>query len=292
LANRGFATLTLAYFAAPDLPDELVEIPLEYFIEGIDWLAAQAEVDGGRLGVMGGSRGGELALLLGSLEPRLRVVVADVPSHVLWGGCCSEAAFGQPAWTLGGEALPWLKLPAISNDAPRYWAAARSEFLPYFWMAMANEAGVAEAAIPVEKIQGPILMVTGGDDGLWPSRYMADQVVARLRAHEFSFPVVHACFDRAGHAVGVGTPDYPAGRLIDVVHPVAKWEMHLGGTPEAMAAAAVDAFSLTVEFLTEHLAAPRARVASWDRLRRTSTANPPGDEFLETLPGRRGPPVL
>jgi hypothetical protein len=31
LASRGYAALALAYFGAPPLPPELIEVPLEYF---------------------------------------------------------------------------------------------------------------------------------------------------------------------------------------------------------------------------------------------------------------------
>jgi hypothetical protein len=53
LAAHGFAALALGYFAHEDLPAELVEIPLEYFVEGIEWLRRRPEVGGRRVGVLG-----------------------------------------------------------------------------------------------------------------------------------------------------------------------------------------------------------------------------------------------
>ncbi len=69
LASRGFVTLALAYFHYDDLPPNLEEIPLEYFQRGMAWLLARPEVSGQRLAVVGTSRGGELALQLGSMFP-------------------------------------------------------------------------------------------------------------------------------------------------------------------------------------------------------------------------------
>src|SRR5262249_29842841 len=84
-AARGYAGLGLAYFAATGLPAFLERIPLEYFQTAMTWLAARPEVDASRVAVMGGSRGGELALLLGATYPWVKAVVAYVPSGVLWG---------------------------------------------------------------------------------------------------------------------------------------------------------------------------------------------------------------
>jgi hypothetical protein len=55
-ASNGFAALTLAYFKYPnpDLPAELVEIPLEYFQRATAWMRTQPKVKAGRLGLAGG----------------------------------------------------------------------------------------------------------------------------------------------------------------------------------------------------------------------------------------------
>src|ERR1700679_3893558 len=59
IAQHGYATLQLAYFDAPGLPKDLALIPLEYFKTAIDWLRTQAGVDPKRIGIVGGSIGGE-----------------------------------------------------------------------------------------------------------------------------------------------------------------------------------------------------------------------------------------
>lgn len=86
LASHGFAALALAYFGADTLPEKLVEIPLEYFETALQWVSRRPEVDPHRIGIMGGSKGGELALLLGSKFPQVRAVIAGVPSGLVWQG--------------------------------------------------------------------------------------------------------------------------------------------------------------------------------------------------------------
>jgi len=252
LASRGFAALALAYFNAPDLPDQLVEIPLEYFEEGLEWLAAVPEVDGDRLGVIGGSRGGELSLLLGSVFPQIRAVVSQVPSHVVWGGCCDEAASMKSSWTLDGEPVSAMPPTMLPMQAQKYWPKIRGDWLSYFWLSFGDPEGEAAATIPVEKIGGPVLLVSGGDDQLWPSTYMADRVMARLDAHDFQHPYVHLRYDDAGHAVGF-TPYWPTARWVSIFHPVAKEHMALGGTAASLAHCHEDAWQRTLEFLEEYL---------------------------------------
>src|SRR5207253_876376 len=61
LANHGFAALAIAYFGAAGLPSGLVDIPLEYLERAIRFLRSHPAVLSERLGVLGRSRGGELA---------------------------------------------------------------------------------------------------------------------------------------------------------------------------------------------------------------------------------------
>jgi dienelactone hydrolase len=251
LASRGFAALGLAYFNAPDLPDQMIEVPLEYFEEGLDWLAAQPEVDGNRIGITGGSRGGELSLLLGSMIPRFRVVVSRVPAHVSWEACCDETALGKAAWTWGGEPIPFMPNSPVSMMASLYWDALQADYLGYFWLSLADQEAETAAAIPVERIDGPVLLISGGDDRLWPSAYMADRVMDRLKAHDFQHPFTHLRYDDAGHAFL--TPYWPTARLVSILHPVVQEEMLLGGTPASLAYAAEDSWEKTVEFLETYL---------------------------------------
>ncbi len=84
-ASLGYPTLGLAYFGATGVPATLTEIPLEYFDAAIDYVEARPEVAQGKVVVEGGSRGGELALLLGAKLPRVTGVIAMLPSGYLWG---------------------------------------------------------------------------------------------------------------------------------------------------------------------------------------------------------------
>jgi dienelactone hydrolase len=81
LAEAGFASLALAYFGVTDLPDRLAEIPVETVERGLLWLRDHPSVGGLRVGLVGSSKGGELALLAASrFSEHLSAVVGFPPA--------------------------------------------------------------------------------------------------------------------------------------------------------------------------------------------------------------------
>ena len=141
LASHGYAALSLAYFRCHGLPRSLVNIPLEYFENAIQWIRAQTWLHDHFLAVWGVSRGGELALLIGSTIPQINGIVAYVPSGVLHGGFGPDDASNDglcAAWSYRGRSLPYLRENNTADDpasvdyrvapvaeAPRYLALLR-----------------------------------------------------------------------------------------------------------------------------------------------------------------------
>jgi dienelactone hydrolase len=248
LASLGYAVLVLAYFAMDGLPRDLVEIPLEYFKRAIDWLRAHPDVDANRVGILGHSRGGEAALLVASACPEIRACIANVPSHVVWQGIHSEPGVAMSAWSRHGAGLPFLSV--IRPRDGELWTDAFSRSL----RDGENEA----AAIPVEQINGPILFVTGTEDGVWPSSAMADLAVDRLRSRGFPHVIEHARYEGGGHVVLV--PPYRIGPVdnpwADATYYRPAWLAQapvMGGTADANRLARMDAWPRLVGFLSAHL---------------------------------------
>ena len=115
LASHGYAALALAYFHYEDLPRSLENIPLEYFGEALSWMMQRPEVVPDKIAVMGTSRGGELALQLGSMYPQIHAVVAYVPANVRYPACCGRTM--GPAWTWKGQPLG---VCCAANEATRF----------------------------------------------------------------------------------------------------------------------------------------------------------------------------
>lgn len=251
LSNHGFAVLALAYFGIAPLPLDLADIPLEYFETAFAWLSRQPRVRAGSLGVVGTSRGGELVLLLGASFPAVGAVVAYVPSHVVHAAVSSRPTASGASWTRYGKPVAFLRIPPAAGGAGH--AGTRDDpvpLTPQFLAALADAHAVEASAIPVERIGGPVLLISGKDDQMWPSSLMADRVMERLKANGFGHSYQHFAYADAGHMIGVpGLPSTVSASL----HPVAQRYFTYGGTPAGTAAARADSWQRVVGFLRTSL---------------------------------------
>lgn len=204
LARRGYAGLSLPYVGKEGLPALPEEIPLEYFQRAIVWLGQQPEADPDRIIVMGASRNAELALVIAStLNDRVKGVIAYAPSSVVWSNTVVPYSSDEvkPAWTFKQKAIPFVSMPKIK--AP---ASATIETLSYWQKGLADTAQVAKGVIKVERIKGPVLLLSGKDDQVWPAGRMSDMIEKRLREHHFGFPFQNIQYAQVGHLVS-GDPD-------------------------------------------------------------------------------------
>ena len=184
LAGHGFAALALAYFYAGALPYRLAGIPLEYFGGAIRWLKDQPSVLGDRLGVLGTSRGGELSLLLVTHYPELEAVVSYAGSGLV----CPSPAGQEPAWTFRGKPLPRIPNP--------------------FDIFQARAGQIEKARIPVERIRGPVLLISGDADQVWPATQLSQVAMERLGRPGRPYHDEFRHYPDAGH--GIQPPYLPA----------------------------------------------------------------------------------
>ena len=213
LASHGYVALALAYFGIEGLPQDLFRIPLEYFETALGWVQAHDGVAPDRVAVMGESRGGELALLLGATFPQIRAVVGLVPSGVMLSGfrrhrvkmvgVVEMAMTRLPGWTYRGVPLPAL-VPgrlSFSNIVGYGWRSLRRAPIaaaPFFLEAMRDKEAVKRAAIPVERINGPVLLLSGQDDQFFPSALSSEAVRERLVSHRHPYLYEHVSYPGAG----------------------------------------------------------------------------------------------
>jgi dienelactone hydrolase len=250
-ASHGYAAFSLAYFGAEELPPELLNIPLEYFETALEWVRRRPDLDTEHLAVYGGSRGGELALLLASRYPVLKTVVAYVPSGYSWGAVSRDddtSPDGFPSWTYGGRAIPYVA--RVRNDAVAPNADGTLTLTPAFLRYLEDEERATAAAIPVERINGPILLVSGRDDALWPSAVFGDLIVERLEQQRFAHPYQHLSYEGAGHTIGA---PYGPATVLSGFHPVRQVTINYGGTPSAIAHARHDSWPKVLQFLDVHV---------------------------------------
>lgn len=234
----------------------MVRIPLEYFETAIAWLKRRSKLRDDFIAVIGSSRGGELALLLGAYIPEVCAVVGFVPSGVIHSSS-EKMMNGEwrtvPSWTFNGKPLPY-----VQENNPLYdesvvdWRRPPFPLTPAFQTALRSKSAVERATIPVERTNGPLLMISGTDDQMWPSTEMADLAMTRLRKQNFRYRFEHLIYEGAGHLIA---PPFAPTTTRHSLHPVAEVDFAFGGTAEADADAAEDSWPKVLTFLGDAAAA-------------------------------------
>ena len=243
LVPEGFACLSLAYWATPETRPWFTEIPLERIERGLRWLIDRRETRtrAGRVAVVGASRGAELALLIAATYPDLvGPVVAYTPSSVVWQGIDLTLPPGETrsSWTFQGRPLPYVSfppgiVPGQSEDGLRW--------LPVMDAGLNDDEASSAAMIPIENCTGPILLISGVDDQVWPTSRMCRSMSARMAAQWQSGRIRHLDYPNAGHML------FPYTRPSDTQVP--EMPTDHGGSPDADAAAHADAWPIVLECL-------------------------------------------
>jgi len=235
LARAGYPVLALAYFRdregnPPELEQkQLRNVPLEYIFKALDWLEARPEVRADRVALMGESRGAELALMIGSLRPDVAGVIAYSPQELRW----AAVGGGDAAWTLNGVPLPYAE--GVYN---------RATPMSQFTDILDGPVDVRNAAaIKVEHIHGPVLLISSRADALSPSARMANDIEARLRANGFSYRVENVQYENASHLLMGFGPGQTEFRVNE------RFTMHFGGTAEGTETARNSGWARVKEFL-------------------------------------------
>jgi len=194
LVDKGYAVLFLVYFdykSKGKLPKSLLRIPLEYFETAMTWVGRQPGVGNDSFAIYGSSRGGELALLLATHYPQIRVVIAGVPSAYVW-PTTSGHTIGSylhpcaPAWTYHGKDINGICSFKMLFSGNKIILKYPEKFDKY--------------VIPVEKMSADVLLLSGTRDEVWPSTEMSKRIIQRLEQFNYSHAYKHIAYD-AGHWV-------------------------------------------------------------------------------------------
>lgn len=134
-------------------------------------------------------------------------------------------------FSFGGQALPFLP----------YGLRGGHRIHDLYEEGLDAIARYPDAVIPVERINGPVMVVCGKLDSLWPSCRMSAQIVSRLQDNGFRHAVHLLEYADAGHSV-FGPP--VAAESVDFAALGT-----LGGSPESNNAARRESWPKAVSFL-------------------------------------------
>ena len=150
---------------------------------------------------------------------------------------------------MGGEPIPFARfaspLPAeMLRMVGFYFGRHPIVGRVFYERALENETALAAGDIAVEKIDGPVLLISGTDDQMWPSTPLSEMAIERLKAHEHPFPYEHLRYGGAEHMITLPNSKPP---------PSWSSRYEVGGTREANEFANADSWTKVLNFLGKHL---------------------------------------
>ncbi|AUP80671.1 alpha/beta hydrolase family protein [Flavivirga eckloniae] len=191
LNQKGYALLAIGYFKSNGTPKHLDRISLNAIRDTILSAAKHPKIDKSQIILMGGSRGGELVLNLASRYSDFKGVIAMSTPNVSFPAITWSA--NTSSWMYNNKEVSYVPA-SLKTISP----ALKGDLYTAHAMMLENEEAVKNAEIPVENINGPVLIISGKDDDQWPAPEMSAQIIKRLQENNFGHYYSHIQLD-GGH---------------------------------------------------------------------------------------------
>lgn len=197
--RNGISALAVALFKTKETQKDLDRVPIEYIEAAIHWLQ---KLGYQQIGIDGTSKGSEIALLSASMFPALSCVIARVPSHFVSEGLLVKGKAKMPSgtscWSYHGKEIPYAPYNARKFNVPKILLKEKEMHL----ITINREKTVKEEhIIPIEKINGPVLLLSALNDTVWPSYESGMYMEKRLQAKGFKYPFKHVAYPTMSHAM-------------------------------------------------------------------------------------------
>ncbi|KAM4662413.1 acyl-coenzyme A thioesterase 1-like [Discoglossus pictus] len=232
LASHGFMTMALAYFDYDDLPKVLGGLHLNYFREAVEFLRSQPQVGNQEIGIIGISKGADLALSMATFLSGIKAVVSV-------SGCNANSFAPLPC---DGFILPGLGFEAENIKLTDSGIFDFSEA-----MNDPSDPANKDCLILAEKSSASFLLLSGLDDLNWPSATYTKQFISRLHLHHKD--VAFSFYTGAGHLLE--PPYFPLCRASN--HKLLGAPIMWGGNTIEHARAQKDAWQKIQVFFSKHL---------------------------------------
>jgi dienelactone hydrolase len=191
--KKRYNVLLFAYFGVGELPPYLENIPLEYFIDGINRMKTQLNLQDKDITLIGNSKGGEAVLLMIAKYIKAKAAIACVPSCYAWQGIphsLFSVLFPRPSWTYNRKPVPYIKFKynkQIIRDIKN------NIFLSCSVKSIAKNKNL-KAKIDLDQYKGKLLLLSAEVDNYWPSKEMCN-VIER----DYKIDVTHKVLNIDGH---------------------------------------------------------------------------------------------
>ena len=186
--EKGYAFLAIGYFGCKNTPAILNKIAIDDVHNALLEASKNKKINKKKIAIVGGSRGADLALLIGSYYKDIKCVVGLVSSHAVFPGHTRE--FNSSCWTFQGKELPFIP---VNDEAVPF--LIKRNLRGSFEAMLKDTIAEDKALIKIENIQGPILLISATKDEICPSTPMAEKMITRLKSFNFKYNFNHIPID-------------------------------------------------------------------------------------------------
>lgn len=191
--SQGMPALALGYFKTKGTEKALSQVPLEYIERAIEWLKKQGYV---RIAIEGVSKGAEYALAAATTYQEISCVILKTPTWFYGEGLIRKTPSNTSCWTYGGRELPYT--PYKERKFQLKETILRTKEYNILSINTGKQI-VNSSIIPVEKVNGPVLIFSTKADTIWPSEESGQKLDLQLTQADFPYPHKHICFTYMSH---------------------------------------------------------------------------------------------
>ncbi|GAA0075815.1 hypothetical protein UT300005_01930 [Clostridium sp. CTA-5] len=192
--KQNYNVLLLAYFGVGDLQKTLERVPMEYFVNAINFIKEKYKIADNQVVVIGQSKGGEAALLLSNYMQSEITIACVASCYVFQGLPVTPVSMKspKPSWSLNNENLPYIKFYYDENVMKE---AENKDYCKCYEMSIENNFN-KDALINIDKYKGKILFLSAENDKFWPSKKMSNILVENSKNKN---NINHITLDLDGH---------------------------------------------------------------------------------------------
>jgi hypothetical protein len=248
LASHGLNALALSYFRDPGLPQDLAEIPLEYFENAFAWLSDNPITQGKGIQILAQSKGAELALLLASRYSRISKVAALAPHAYCFEGLNMK---NVSSWSYRGESIPFIPYNKLAMYRHMLGCMIRNMPFGYTYVheqALSAAKNKEAARIKVENAQADLLLFAGKQNNMWNTYDGCVVIMDTLRKCNYPHDYELVVYEDMGEPYRAPYVIPPALNKAQVAP---RLVLSLGGTLEGNARAQADSWEKAIEFLRQ-----------------------------------------
>jgi Ca2+-binding EF-hand superfamily protein/esterase/lipase len=196
LQRLGYHVVSIAYYDDAGYSNNLAKVNIDDIKKIMDSYRSYNNIDTNSIGLIGRGKGAELALLMASYYPDIKMIVGISAPHVAFQASRATLAT-ESSWTYQGKEVPFVAYPKLSLSAFKslYRVIVQNDdYRDLHDLALENTKALEKARIEVENINGDIFLASVTEDKMWDSPLMGEKIMKKLKEKKFKHQYEHKTY--------------------------------------------------------------------------------------------------